>query len=398
MKCLKASNIVPTMKAGPKIASLLLVSLLCASFARVAPGTAVPVESPYRMKTVVIDAGHGGHDHGCSGKKSKEKDVALKIALDLGKQIKAAYPDINVVYTRTTDVFIELHERAAIANRNKADLFICIHCNANTSTKPYGTETYVMGLHKTEANLSVAKRENDVILMEDNYTAHYDGFNPNDPTAHIIFSLFQHAYMQQSINFASKVEAAFASQGGRSSRGVKQAGFLVLWKTSMPAVLIETGFLTNAQEEDFLASTKGQSTISKCIFSAFDQYKAELEGSKLADNVVVAAPEPVFTEGQPSLSKEEDYAQEVEFRVQFLASKELYTAGKGPLRAAGGQPVFYIIENGWYKYRSAPFDTFEAAADAQRAFKAAGYTDAFLVAHRGGKPMNINEARSLSAR
>ncbi len=397
MKCLKASNIVPTMKAGSKIASLLLVFLLSASFAPVAPDTHTPAEGPYRMKTVVIDAGHGGHDHGCSGKKSREKDVALKIALDLGKQIKAAYPDINVVYTRTTDVFIELHERAAIANRNKADLFICIHCNANTSTKPFGTETYVMGLHKTEANLSVAKRENDVILMEDNYTDHYDGFNPNDPTAHIIFSLFQHAYMQQSINFASKVEAAFANQGGRSSRGVKQAGFLVLWKTSMPAVLIETGFLTNAQEEDFLASTKGQSTIAGCIFSAFNQYKTELEGSKVnADNIIVQ--EPVFSEGKASLAKEESYAQEVEFRVQFLASKELYTAGKGPLKAAGGQPVFYIYENGWHKYRSAPFDNFDAAAEAQRSFKAAGYTDAFLIAHRAGKTMDINEARSLSVR
>jgi N-acetylmuramoyl-L-alanine amidase len=198
--------------------------------------------TPYVLKTVVIDAGHGGHDHGCSGSSNKEKTVALNLALKLGALIEKNYPDVKVVYTRKTDVFVELYERAAIANRNNADLFICIHCNANPSSSPSGTETYVMGLHKTEANLNVAKRENDVILMEDDYSQHYDGFDPNNPASHIIFSLNQHAFMEQSILFASSVEKYFKTNSNRSSRGVKQAGFLVLWKTAMPSVLIETGF------------------------------------------------------------------------------------------------------------------------------------------------------------
>ncbi|HRF75775.1 MAG TPA: N-acetylmuramoyl-L-alanine amidase [Chitinophagales bacterium] len=211
---------------------------------------------PYKLKTVVIDPGHGGHDHGCSGSKNNEKTVALNLSLKLGELIEKNYPDVKVVYTRKTDVFIELHERAAIANRNNADLFICIHCNANPSSSPFGTETYVMGLHKTEANLNVAKRENDVILLEDNYNQHYDGFDPSNPASHIIFSLNQHAFMEQSILFASSVEKYMKSHAKRSSRGVKQAGFLVLWKTGMPSVLIETGFLTNANEEKFLGSSE----------------------------------------------------------------------------------------------------------------------------------------------
>lgn len=176
---------------------------------------------PYQLKTVVIDAGHGGHDIGCSGTKNNEKTVALNLSLKLGALIEKNYPDVKVVYTRKTDVFVELYERAAIANRNNADLFICIHCNANPSTSPSGTETYVMGLHKTEANLNVAKRENEVILLEDNYNQHYDGFDPSNPASHIIFSLNQHAFMEQSVLFASSVEKYLKSHAKRSSRGVK---------------------------------------------------------------------------------------------------------------------------------------------------------------------------------
>ena len=230
----------------------------------------------YKIKTIVIDAGHGGHDAGCLGASSREKHVALDIALKLGKMIETNYPDINVVYTRKSDVFIPLHERANIANRAHADLFICIHLNAGGKTA-YGSETYVMGNHKTESNLDVAKRENATILLEDDYLKKYDGFDPNSPEANIIFSLYQSQFMSQSLLFASNIQDEFTEYAGRNNRGVKQAGFLVLYKTAMPAVLIECGFLTHEPEEKFLASDKGQNTMATAIYRAFKEYKVDME-------------------------------------------------------------------------------------------------------------------------
>ena len=236
------------------------------------------LNSSYTIKTVVIDAGHGGHDAGCSGKHSKEKHITLKVAKQLKNYIKDAFPDVQIILTRETDVFVPLHHRSAIANKNNADLFISIHCNAAPhSSSVKGTETYVMGLHKTESNLSVAKRENSVILEETDYANHYDGFDPNSPMAHITFSLFQNAYQEQSIVFADLIEKQFSQRAGRKSRGVKQAGFLVLYKTAMPSVLVESGFLTNQSEEDFLKSTYGQEIISSAIYRAFKEYKVLVE-------------------------------------------------------------------------------------------------------------------------
>lgn len=232
----------------------------------------------YKVNTIVIDAGHGGHDGGCSGRHSKEKHLTLKIAKQLRQYISNTFPDVKVILTRETDVFVELRERSAIANRNNADLFISVHCNAAPNkSSVYGTETYVMGLHKTESNLHVAKRENSVILSETDYPNHYDGFDPNSPMAHITFSLFQNAYQEQSIFFADLVEQQFSKRAGRKSRGVKQAGFLVLYKTAMPSVLIESGFLTNRNEEDFLKSTHGQEIIASAIYRAFKEYKSLVE-------------------------------------------------------------------------------------------------------------------------
>jgi N-acetylmuramoyl-L-alanine amidase len=231
----------------------------------------------YKLKTVVIDAGHGGKDPGCSGAKAIEKDIALNVALQLGKQISAAYSDVKVIYTRKTDVFVELHDRAGIANKNNADLFISIHCNSNPKNI-YGSETYTMGMHTSENNLSVAKRENSVILQEDNYLEKYNGFNPNSPLAHIFFANVQSAHIENSLKFASMVETQFKVHAGRSSRGVKQAGFLVLWKTSMPSVLIELGYLTHAAEEKYLNSAAGQNKMADAVFRAFKQYKKEVEG------------------------------------------------------------------------------------------------------------------------
>ncbi|MFM8916446.1 MAG: N-acetylmuramoyl-L-alanine amidase, partial [Bacteroidota bacterium] len=230
----------------------------------------------YQVKTIVIDPGHGGHDSGCLGSSSKEKHIALAVSLKLGELIEKYFPDIRVIYTRKTDVFVELHERAAIANRNKADLFICIHCNSGPSTA-LGAETFVMGLHKTEDNLSVARRENESALLEKDYQANYEGYDPKSPEAHIIFSLYQNTYMEQSLAFASKLQYEFENYSGRNNRGVKQAGFLVLYRTAMPSVLIELGFLTNANDERFLASNDGQSSMANSILRAFTKYKNDQE-------------------------------------------------------------------------------------------------------------------------
>lgn len=250
-------------------ALLLAITLLNSST------TFAPAE--FKVDVVVIDAGHGGKDHGTSGKKVKEKDLALSIALKVGNYIEQNVPGVKVIYTRTDDRYLSLDERADIANKAKADLFICIHANANPNRMAYGTETYVMGLHKDESNLAVAKRENSVILLDEDYHERYEGFDPTSPESYILFTLTQSAFQASSLSFAQKVEDQFKNRVGRVSRGVKQAGFLVLWRTTMPSVLIETGFLSNSTEEKFLSSDEGQNLIASGIYRAFKEYKAEVE-------------------------------------------------------------------------------------------------------------------------
>jgi N-acetylmuramoyl-L-alanine amidase len=250
--------------------SLLLVAITLLN------SSSTIIEPEFKVDVVVIDAGHGGHDPGTSGKKTREKDVALKIALKVGNYIEKNFPDVKVIYTRKTDKYLALDERAAIANKNKADLFICIHANSLPGSKAVGTETFVMGLHKDESNFEVAKRENSVILMDENYEERYEGFD-NSPESYILFSLTQSAYQESSLMFAQKVEEQFKKRVGRSSRGVKQAGFVVLWRTTMPSVLIETGFLSQPTEEQFLAAEEGQNLLASGIYRAFKEYKSEVE-------------------------------------------------------------------------------------------------------------------------
>lgn len=258
------------------IKSLLIVLLLPISQVRASEKLPTPTTEGYKVKTVVIDAGHGGHDPGTVGKVAKEKTVALKLALELGKRINAQYPDVKVLYTRTTDKFIDLSERSAFANRNNADLFISLHCNASPKSKTVkGTETFVMGLHKTDGNLEVAKRENSVILKETNYQQKYKGFDPNSPLAYIMLANYQSAFLTNSLRFAQLIENNFGRN--RQSRGVKQAGFLVLWRTTMPSVLVEIGFLSNPDEERYLMSDKGNSENADKILKAFGAYKKAVE-------------------------------------------------------------------------------------------------------------------------
>ena len=234
----------------------------------------------YRVKKVVIDAGHGGHDPGALGGFSKEKEITLRIALELGDIIKQCMKDVEVIYTRQTDTFVTLHDRAKIANKNNADVFISVHGNATPQDPTtYGTETYTMGLHTSRYNLEVAKRENSVILMEDDYRDNYQGFNPQLPESLILFSLCQNANNENSLRLAQNIQHQFENRVGRKSRGVKQAGLLVLWQTTAPSVLVEVGFITHPQEEKYLNSQSGQSYIASGIFRAFRDYKNELEAN-----------------------------------------------------------------------------------------------------------------------
>jgi N-acetylmuramoyl-L-alanine amidase len=235
----------------------------------------------YRVDKVVIDAGHGGKDPGTHGIISREKDVALKIALELGRIIKENLKDVEVIYTRNNDTFVELDDRADIANKNDADVFISVHCNSVPANQNiiYGTETYVMGQHTSEGNFEISKRENSVILLEENYEERYEGFDPKSPESLILFTLYQNAYINNSLNLADKIEHQFANRVGRNSRGVRQAGFWVLWRTSMPSVLIEVGYLSNPKEEKYLNDELGQVYLASGIFRAFRDYKDELESN-----------------------------------------------------------------------------------------------------------------------
>lgn len=385
----------------------------------------LPPSPRYAIHRVVIDAGHGGKDSGCLGAKVKEKDVALGVALQLGRFIESHFPEVKVIYTRSTDVFVELHERAAIANNARADLFICIHCNSacyfdkkkkkelcNEETE--GTETWVMGLNKTEANLEVSKRENSVVLLEKDYLKQYDGFDPNSPEANIIFSLYQDAYLDQSLRLASLVQQEVKKQG-RQSRGVKQAGFIVLFKTTMPSILVETGFLSNPSEERYLGSERGQRDMAEAIFNAFKRYKLSVEsGSDTGDirpmdstengkNEKPHAQEQAETNSQP-IDHEKPELQpgrseppvkpetSISFSVQFLVSPTRLSPSNNNLKKVG---TWREEKDGkLYKYVTGKFRDPADALDLQGALRSKGFSDCFVVAYDGDKRIPYKEAKA----
>ncbi len=355
----------------------------------------------------MLNAGHGGNDPGCQGSKFLEKEVALAITLKLGKYIEDNIKEVKVLYTRKTDVFVPLDQIASHANKNNADLFICIHCNASVNKQVYGSETYVMGLHKTKGNLEVAKRENASILYEEDYKKKYEGFDPNSDEANIIFNMYQNAFLEHSLNFASKVQGEFKKNKNLTDKGVKQAGFLVLWKTSMPSVLIETGFLTNLEEEKYLGSQKGQDEIAYAIYRAFKNYKAEVEGYTPApDNekrqIVIDSPEKEKVASNQDSATNNNTANTptvqasnaIVYRIQLMSSSKKIALNSSKFK--GLSDIFEFQEDDTFKYFSGSYQTYEEAFEAQREVRKNNFPDAFTVAFVDGKKMSVKDAKALS--
>lgn len=378
-----------------KITSKIIIIILCL----VCPFTFAEALSPldlYKVDTVVIDAGHGGHDSGCLGASSKEKEITLALALQLGAYIEKSLPDVTVIYTRKTDKFIPLEERAVIANKNKADLFISIHCNA-ASSSAYGAETYVMGLHKTDDNLAVAKRENSVMMLEDNYKELYN-FDPNSPEAYIMLSLNQNAYLEQSTLFASLVQSQFRDKVGRHDRGVKQAGFWVLHRTAMPAVLIEAGFLTNNTEENFLRTAYGQDLMAAAMYRAFKEYKTKIETNQPLTKIVekVKSEEVKPIEQNDSKVEQPDHTpqkDELYFNVQFMATKTKVSLNDSKLINIPSKKVELI--SGVYRYMSGPYNSYQVALNILGQIKSMGYKDAFIVPYKNNQRLTLKEVEHL---
>ena len=392
-----------------------------------------------RAFTVVIDAGHGGHDPGAMGKLTQEKKLNLEVSQRLEQQIKLHYPDVKVVMTRKNDVFLTLQQRADIVNKNNADLFICIHTNAAENRNVTGTETFVLGVDKLQSNLDVAMRENAVMLLEDDYQTTYEGFDPNSVDSYIMFELMQDQYIDQSLNFATLVQQQFTDIG-RSDRGVRQAGFWVLHKSACPSVLIEMGFISNSNEEKYLASDKGKEDITNSIFQAFSQYKsaydrkhgiviaAKSEGkpsaAKADKSVAAKTDKPVAAKTDKPLAAKADKLVAAKTDKLELAEADKSVAAKAdkPVAAveqAELQPVYivqifstlkpvpagdatfrglkncqYSKDGKYYKYTYGEDTDYQTILDIQQELKTK-FKDCFIVAFLGDKQIPVKEALQM---
>lgn len=374
------------------------------AFALIGVGAVVASFVPKKMKTssiqkIVIDPGHGGKDPGNLGTgryKMKEKDVALEVSLKLGNYIKEAFPDVEVIYTRDDDTFPALHERTQIANRSDADLFISIHCNANDNKAAYGSETFVMGLHKTEANLKIAQKENSSILLEEDFEQNYAGLDPTTPEGIIALSLRQNTFLEQSLYFSSLVQKQFRERVGRRDRGVKQAGFVVISYTTMPSALVELGFLTNHEEEDFLVSKVGQDYLASAIYRAFKQYKAHIESidestlRTIGNNTTEAV--EVSNEAVPSVETPANTAKKTKgiiFSIQLATtSTSINPSEKFP----GLNDIQEFEVDGKFKYFAGKEKSYEKASSLLNNIRNNGYPGAFIVAFENGSVINLRDA------
>ena len=333
---------------------------------------------------VVLDAGHGGHDSGNRGNGYYEKKIALNIALKIGAQLEKT-SDIKVIYTRKKDVYVDLIERANIANKADADLFVSIHCDAFTSSRAFGAGTFVLGLHENERNFKVAQKENSVIFLEENYEQKYDGFDPNDPESVISLILMQETYLDQSIAAASTIQKSFVNNLKRKDRTVKQAGFIVLKYTYMPSVLVETGFLTNSSEGAFLNSSKGQNQIANAISKAIKNYKNLRQAGVQKEAVTVKS--------KSSQSEPLRLNPDLIFKVQIAASKNRI-ATKG-FNFKGLSPISREKSAKLYRYFYESSTSYEEAQQHLKTAKSKGYTNAFVVAYDGNKKISVSEALEL---
>ena len=340
---------------------------------------------------IMIDPGHGGRDGGTPGTgryKTTEKDIALDVSLALGALIENKLPNVDVVYTRTRDVFPSLASRPTAANKKDADLFISIHCNAQPGKKgtAYGSETYVLGLHKEATSLEVAKRENSVIFLEEDYEKNYQGFDANSPESLIGLILMQEDYLDQSIELASFIEDEFQVTAKRRSRGVKQAGFWVLAHTSMPSVLVELGFLTHKREEDFLNSKRGKQLMTKSLFNAVEKYVNVYNEASSLDTVVSASDKEVFDDAS---SSKEAYS-DIIFKVQIAAgARKLETK---PYNFNGLRGVTSESIGNGYKYFYGNTSSYDDIKGYRLEALKKGYSSCFIVAYKNGARINISEA------
>jgi len=394
----------------------IVIILICSFFLDVKAG-----KDSLGIRTIVIDPGHGGSDPGCIGPtKTHEADVALAISLKFGKMVEAKYGSkIKVIYTRTKDEFVELSERAKIANRNDADLFICIHANSGPSHAK-GSETYVLGLHKTDAQAKLMQRENDVVLLEDDHETKYEKLDPNDPDLDIILGLKMSLYLEQSIEFANLIQKNIVKTEGYSDRGVKQAGFLVLHQVNMPSVLVETGFLTNPEEEKILTDDAYQTKMADAIFDAFVDYKTNVDvkngittTEKTVEKVVVKeekleTPNPkletnnqkpettvVVNNNSDVVEKNKIDESKVVFKVQITTSSKEIERSAANFKGLEGVDVY--TDGGIFKYTYEKSNNFDQAKSALEVARSKGYSTAFIVAFKDGSRIkDLNVAREMA--
>jgi N-acetylmuramoyl-L-alanine amidase len=348
-----------------------------------------------KIRTIVIDPGHGGKDSGTMGTKrytQYEKHIALDISLKLGNYIKDAFPDIKIIYTRKTDVFLELWERTELANEKNADLFISVHCDGFTNPNPSGASVFVMGMSKLKANMDVAMRENSVMYLEDNFKVKYDGFDPKSPESYIVFSLMQNTFLDQSISIAEKIEDEFANRAKRKSRGLKQAPFYVISRVNMPSILIEAGFLTNPKEEDFLNTELGKDHIASAIFRGFRSYKESVDGSNISELDKSAVKEKEIIK-IPTLKKEIT-TDKVEYKVQIGTYLKSMLSDKSFMNLNAYEEII----NGTYKYYVGNAYNKVSADNLKFKMREKGFKGAFVVAFYQDKRISMQEALDLQTK
>ena len=345
-----------------------------------------------KVATIVIDPGHGGkHPGTVYNNKVYEKDIVLSIALKLGKLIKSNFSDVKVVYTRTTDKYVDLGERGKLANSVEADLFLSIHADASANKTAKGSSSFVMGIDKSQQNLDVAMRENDVIIYEDDYTTKYEDYIPGSTESFIIFTLMQYANTDQSMLFASMIQKHYKKNTPMQNRGAKQAPFLVLWRTTMPSVLTEVGFLSNAEDRSFITTQSGQSKIARSLFNAFSEYKASVEGTMTP--LQINSNSPIAESSQTIVRESKPNDNGVVFCVQISSSPKKVSLSNSQFKSYKGRVKERKIGK-VYKYTVGEYSSYSDALRLQRTIRR-DIKDAFTIAFIDGKPTTVTKARAL---